>query len=128
MHAVGVWQSLMDVGALNHGWLVKDSTLRLDLANNNCCIYSFAVTQEYPFLDKHIFYRWAEDESGPPGVALALPTEHDQQIAEAEFTDVLVYLSTVGPEALFRTVLSKPLVSYPYTPRQVGCQCRCTPL
>lgn len=64
------------------------------------------VTHEYPFLDKYLFYRWAEDE-GMPGMMVRVPSVEEQEQAEREFGTALSFLATVGPDALFRMVLQK---------------------
>ncbi len=68
-----------------------------------------AVSHEYPFLDKYLFYRWSEDE-GVPGSLVRLPSREEQELFERELSTALYFLATVGPDALFRMVLQKPYV------------------
>lgn len=66
----------------------------------------FSVTHEYPFMDKHLLYRWTEDE-GAPGMVVKMPTLDEQQQAQLEFASALSAMAHVGPDSLFRMILRK---------------------
>ncbi|VDM39722.1 unnamed protein product [Toxocara canis] len=91
---VGMWQALLDNGIISH------------------------VNSELQFADKHVFYRWTIDDGNDELVMRArndhlselenplpplLPAPHLSDVASAVF-----FLSTIGPDALFRMILSKP--------------------
>lgn len=80
--AVGMWQALLEEGVISH------------------------VTHEHQFKDKYLFYRFREDQEG----VTPTPTMEEKLQAESELQDVLTLLLQLSPDAVFRTILRKPLV------------------
>ncbi|XP_031414389.1 rap guanine nucleotide exchange factor 4 [Clupea harengus] len=79
-HAVGMWQSLLEEGVLNH------------------------VDQELSFQDKYLFYRFLDDEDEDA----VLPSDDEKREAEEELQETLLFLSQIGPDAHLRMILRKP--------------------
>ncbi|VDP10447.1 unnamed protein product [Soboliphyme baturini] len=79
--AIGIWQVLLEEGLITH------------------------VTNEYSFLDKYLLYRWNEGSS--PSKDDGLTGIEGDLTTEQEINDAVVYLSLVGPDAVFRMILSK---------------------
>ncbi|KAG5261559.1 hypothetical protein AALO_G00285660 [Alosa alosa] len=79
-HAVGMWQSLLEEGVLNH------------------------VDQELSFQDKYLFYRFLDDEDEDA----VLPSDEEKREAEEELQETLLFLSQIGPDAHLRMILHKP--------------------
>ncbi|XP_031560616.1 rap guanine nucleotide exchange factor 4-like [Actinia tenebrosa] len=77
-HALSLWQALLEEGTLAH------------------------VTHEYDFRDKTLYYKFLVDEGDEEGY---IPLEGEE--LEDEFEDVLIMLSNVGPDAMFRMALRK---------------------
>ncbi len=65
----------------------------------------FLVSQEHYFKDKYLFYRFSGDEDG----TLRKPTIGEQNECEEQLNDVIVTLAQVGPDAMLRMILRKPL-------------------
>ncbi|KHJ49111.1 hypothetical protein D918_00229 [Trichuris suis] len=83
MQAVGMWQVLLEEGLISH------------------------VTCEYPFLDKYLFYRWADDERPADGAMTALNLSDEMQFSGKDLSMAISNLSLLGPDALFRMILRK---------------------
>jgi Rap guanine nucleotide exchange factor 4 len=70
------------------------------------------VTQEYPFRDKYIFYRFtidAESEhSSTRNWSRGLPNPEDEREADTKCTDILTALASRAPDAIMRLILRKP--------------------
>ncbi|KAL2087841.1 hypothetical protein ACEWY4_016669 [Coilia grayii] len=79
-HTVGMWQSLLEEGVLNH------------------------VDQELSFQDKYLFYRFLDDEDEDA----VLPSDDEKREAEEELQETLLFLSQIGPDAHLRMILRKP--------------------
>ncbi|KAF4532333.1 hypothetical protein B566_EDAN003636 [Ephemera danica] len=80
--AVAMWQAMLEEGVIAH------------------------VSQEQPFKDKLLLYRFWQDEEGlcPP----PLPGEEDVAQAEDELKEALGTLSQRAPDAMMRMILRKP--------------------
>ncbi|XP_076000724.1 rap guanine nucleotide exchange factor 4-like isoform X2 [Genypterus blacodes] len=78
-HAVGMWQSLLEEGVLNH------------------------VDQELGFQDKYLFYRFLDDEEEDT----PLPSEEEKRESEEELPETILFLAQTGPDALLRMILRK---------------------
>ncbi|XP_013781749.1 rap guanine nucleotide exchange factor 4-like isoform X2 [Limulus polyphemus] len=78
--AIGMWQALLEEGVISH------------------------VSQEYQFKDKHLFYRFREDQDGVG----TTPSQDDRHLAEKEFQESLTVLLQLSPEAILRTIIRKP--------------------
>ncbi|XP_059199765.1 rap guanine nucleotide exchange factor 4-like isoform X1 [Centropristis striata] len=78
-HAVGMWQSLLEEGVLNH------------------------VDQELGFQDKYLFYRFLDDEEEDT----PLPSEEEKRESEEELPETILFLAQIGPDALLRMILRK---------------------
>uniref|UniRef100_A0A3B3ZGW7 Rap guanine nucleotide exchange factor (GEF) 4 n=1 Tax=Periophthalmus magnuspinnatus TaxID=409849 RepID=A0A3B3ZGW7_9GOBI len=78
-HAVGMWQSLLEEGVLNH------------------------VDQELGFQDKYLFYRFLDDEDEET----PLPSEEEKRESEEELPETILFLAQIGPDALLRMILRK---------------------
>lgn len=68
-----------------------------------CC----AVCHEHQFKDKYLFYRFTTDDQGT-GVT---PSAADRKACEEQLQDTLLMLAKIGPDAMMRMILRKPLVS-----------------
>ncbi|XP_041698603.1 rap guanine nucleotide exchange factor 4-like isoform X2 [Coregonus clupeaformis] len=79
-HAVGMWQTLLEEGVLNH------------------------VDQELGFQDKYLFYRFLDDEEEDT----PLPSEEEKRESEEELPETILFLAQMGPDALLRMILRKP--------------------
>lgn len=71
------------------------------------------VNHEYPFTDKYLFYRWTTDDRRQKQM-LMQQTEFerrrslfDDEYAMQQLKSALVFLSTIGPDAMFRMILQK---------------------
>ncbi|CAL8312009.1 unnamed protein product, partial [Gadus morhua 'NCC'] len=78
-HAVGMWQTLLEEGVLNH------------------------VDQELGFQDKYLFYRFLDDEDEDT----PLPSEEEKRESEEELPETILFLAQIGPDALLRMILRK---------------------
>ncbi|XP_054480979.1 rap guanine nucleotide exchange factor 4-like isoform X3 [Anoplopoma fimbria] len=78
-HAVGMWQTLLEEGVLNH------------------------VDQELGFQDKYLFYRFLDDEEEDT----PLPSEEEKRESEEELPETILLLAQIGPDALLRMILRK---------------------
>ncbi|XP_075339771.1 rap guanine nucleotide exchange factor 4-like isoform X1 [Odontesthes bonariensis] len=78
-HAVGMWQTLLEEGVLNH------------------------VDQELGFQDKYLFYRFLDDEEEDT----PLPSEDEKRESEEELPETILFLAQIGPDALLRMILRK---------------------
>ncbi|XP_037542390.1 rap guanine nucleotide exchange factor 4 isoform X2 [Nematolebias whitei] len=81
IQAVGMWQVLLEEGTLNH------------------------VDGETSFQDKYLFYRFLDDEQEDAPV----PNEEERRESQEKLQDTLLFLSQIGPDALMRMILRKPL-------------------
>uniref|UniRef100_A0A0N5AW49 Rap guanine nucleotide exchange factor 4-like n=1 Tax=Syphacia muris TaxID=451379 RepID=A0A0N5AW49_9BILA len=90
LHVIGMWQALLEYGIISH------------------------VKSEQQFSDKHVFYRWTNDEAE---LHLATKMNGDLELIEgdvpktpyiSDIASAIFFLSTVGPDALFRMILEKP--------------------
>jgi Rap guanine nucleotide exchange factor 4 len=96
--AVGMWQGLLEEAAIAHG---KNLFFNLLFHKNLDCL----VSQEHYFKDKYLFYRFSGDEDG----TLRKPTIGEQNECEEQLNDVILTLGQVGPDAMLRMILRKPL-------------------
>uniref|UniRef100_A0A8D0D8Z5 Rap guanine nucleotide exchange factor 4 n=1 Tax=Sander lucioperca TaxID=283035 RepID=A0A8D0D8Z5_SANLU len=78
-HAVGMWQTLLEEGVLNH------------------------VDQDLGFQDKYLFYRFLDDEDQDT----PLPGEEEKRESEEELPETVLFLAQIGPDALLRMILRK---------------------
>ncbi|XP_076359028.1 rap guanine nucleotide exchange factor 4-like [Tachypleus tridentatus] len=78
--AIGMWQALLEEGVISH------------------------VSQEYQFKDKHLFYRFREDQDGFG----TTPSQDDRHLAEKEIQESLTVLLQLSPEAILRSIVRKP--------------------
>ena len=62
---------------------------------------------EQQFLDKHVYYRWVGDSRLTSGT---YSRTKDEPPNREDVTNALFFLSTIGPDALFRMILGKALV------------------
>lgn len=56
------------------------------------------------FQDKHLFYRFLDDEREDAPV----PDEEERRESQEKLQDTLLFLSQIGPDALMRMILRKP--------------------
>ncbi|XP_071811862.1 rap guanine nucleotide exchange factor 4-like isoform X2 [Apostichopus japonicus] len=80
LHAVGMWQALLEENALSH------------------------VGRELPFADNHQLYRFQEDHLGLE----SQPNPVEVQRAEEDWMDTLSFLTKICSDALMRLILKKP--------------------
>lgn len=110
VQAVGVWQVLLEEGALNHGETHLHLPGRVQVSQSQefnqpspavCC---HSVDGEVSFQDKYLFYRFLDDEQEEaPG-----RNDEDRRESQEELQDTLLFLSQIGPDALMRMILRKP--------------------
>lgn len=110
IQAVGVWQVLLEEGALNHGKTHFHQPGRAQVSQEQefnqlspavCCN---SVDGEMSFQDKYLFYRFLDDEQqDAPGLH-----DEDRRASQEELQDALLFLSQIGPDALMRMILRKP--------------------
>lgn len=126
-HAVGMWQTLLEEGVLNHG----KSNLFAAFSCSACCLVSIyaqkreelnkceislrfghifvcsSVDQELGFQDKYLFYRFLDDEEEDT----PLPSEEERRESEEELPETILFLAQIGPDALLRMILRKSSVT-----------------
>jgi len=86
--ATGMWGALLEEGVIQH------------------------VTQEHPFRDKYIFYRFtidAESEhASSRNWSRGLPNSDDEREADTKCSEILGTLAGRAPDAIMRLILRKP--------------------
>lgn len=68
----------------------------------------FSVSCEQPFRDKHLFYRFLEDNSAQLGEPLPSPLSQERRDAEERLPSIVAFLIQRAPDATLRLVLRKP--------------------
>ncbi|MFH4980716.1 hypothetical protein AB6A40_007425 [Gnathostoma spinigerum] len=77
-------------------------------------VFLISVNSEMQFEDKHILYRWTIDETCDAQInslgssSAVCQSGVDAVPAMSDVSSAVFFLSTVGPDALFRMILSKP--------------------
>lgn len=96
--AVGMWQALLEEGAIAHG---TNNCFRTNRFTHSMGL----VSQEHYFKDKYLFYRFCGDENGTlvqPNIPVE-PNDNDELL-----NAVILTLTQVGPDAMLRMILRKP--------------------
>jgi hypothetical protein len=68
-------------------------------------LFVFVVTYEYDFRDKNLYYKFLVEENQAIQEHGCVLTQ--DEALEDELVDVLIMLSNVGPDAMFRMALRK---------------------
>ena len=66
------------------------------------------ATEEQPFRDKYLFYKFLEDISAKVGENVATPSSQERRDAEERLNTVLSFLQQRAPDATLRLILRKP--------------------
>ncbi|CAI4231077.1 unnamed protein product [Auanema sp. JU1783] len=85
----GIWQTLLEHNIICH------------------------VSNEQQFADKHLLYRWINEDR----IRINPDTMQEEVLSREDIFNSLFFLSTVGPDALFRMILKK--MPYERTPEEL---------